>query len=387
MPIVQKIINKEKVQTKRQEVFGFAPYWNFDKLDSIDFSILTTIAYFDIPVDAQGNLDKNGYGYQTFMSGKATELFNKARNWGTRVVLTLTQMNNLRIESLMDNPDGQQKLIKDTVSLVKERGINGVNIDFEYTGDPGEEYRQKFSQFIALFSQKLHASQADSQLTVSVYASAVKDPKIYDISKISQSCDGVFMMAYDFASYGADSAQPTSPLYGHKEGKYWYDISTAVDDFLGQMPAEKLILGLPWYGYEYPVYTPGNQTATYKGYYYSYWYGRRKYWAWWQPPTTIKTYAVAQDEIEAEQEGWDDVGQVGWKAYQADGIWRMLFLDDVKSLKIKYQFAKQKSLAGVGIWALGFEKGKTELWSLLRDEFGLKISQNSDNNKTGKDNI
>jgi len=53
----------------------------------------------------------------------------------------------------------------------------------------------------------------------------------------------------------------------------------------------------------------------------------------------------------------------------------MIFLDDSKSLKIKYQFAKEKNLAGVGMWALGFDDGKHELWNLLNLEFGNMLAR------------
>ena len=53
----------------------------------------------------------------------------------------------------------------------------------------------------------------------------------------------------------------------------------------------------------------------------------------------------------------------------------MIFLDDNRSLKIKYQFAKEKKLAGVGMWALGFDDGKDELWDLLSLEFGNMLAR------------
>lgn len=370
------------------EIFGFGPYWNFDKMDKVDFSALTTFAYFDIPVDGQGNMDTGGPGYQTFISKNATELFEKAHKNGTRVVVTFTQMNNGDINALMENEDAQNDFINNSTNLVKNRGLDGINVDFEYTGDSGPYYRNQFSRFVTKLAEKMHQKVPGSKVTVSVYASAVKDPKIYDIKTLSDKSDGIFMMAYDFATLSSDTAMPTSPLDGHKEGKYWYDISTAVNDFLKVMPPEKLILGLPWYGYEYPVNSPTVNAATYQGYYYYYWVGWRRYSAYYQPPSTVQTYANAQDSITVKSSGWDNYGKVGWKAYiDGEGIWRMVFMEDTKSLKLKYDFAKDKKLAGVGIWALGFEDGKRELWDLLKDEFGPKLADLSIVNKKVKDVI
>jgi spore germination protein YaaH len=220
----------------------------------------------------------------------------------------------------------------------------------------------------------MHQSLPGSNVTVSVYASAAKFPKIYDIGAIAKATDGIFMMAYDFATSGSDNAMPTDPLYGYKEGKYWYDVSTAVEDFAKVMPKNKLILGLPWYGYDYPVSQPSVKAAKDDGYYSYYWYRGRKYRTFVaRPQAHASTYALAKSNIAPDQEGWDEEAQVGWKAYKDSDGWRMIYLDDEKSLGIKYDFAKQQGLGGVGMWALGFDDGSTELWTLLEDKFGKKL--------------
>ncbi|QQG44486.1 MAG: hypothetical protein HYW86_01040 [Candidatus Roizmanbacteria bacterium] len=358
-----------------KEVFGFAPYWNIDKLDNINFNVLTTLAYFDIKVDADGNIIYDD-SLEIFKSKKATNLFKKAHSHGTRVVVTLTQMNNYEIEMIMDDPQAQENLINQSVELVKKRGIDGINIDFEYGSDPGQEYRDKFTRFVSNLTNQMHQEVPGSKVTVSVYASAVKDPKIYDIGALGAKSDGIFMMAYDFGYSGSDEVMPVAPLYGHKEGKYWYDISTAVEDFLRYMPSNKLILGVPYYGYNYPVSQPEVKAQTLWGGVFS------------------QTYSAIKDVIKPGApgiydfiSGWDDAGKVSWKAYLTDYGWRMIFVEDTKSLGIKYDFIKNKNLGGVGIWALGNDEGKNELWSVLVNKFGKKLADNKVSQKVINDNI
>jgi spore germination protein len=361
---------------KGNEVFGFAPYWTINKLDNVDFNTLTTFAYFGVEIGEDGNLVKDDRGYEVFHSEKATEIFKKAHDHGTRVVLTLTLMDNASIKTFLADPEARERTIAQATEEVKKRGIDGVNIDIEYSGNPGSAARDNFSIFVKDMTTALHNEIPESRVTVSVYASSAKGQKLYDIASIGKSSDAIFMMAYDFATSGSDQVIPTSPLYGHKEGKYWYDVSTAVEDFLKVMPGDKLILGLPWYGYNYPVSKPGVKVAKYEGYSYYYWQNRRRYLAHFRPSANAQTYAAANKDVTPEMTGWDDVGKVGWRAYKTDGIWRMIFLDDEKSLALKYQFAKDKNLAGVGMWALGFDDGRDELWSLLKKEFGEKLADN-----------
>ncbi len=371
-PLIEPTSALHPLQTQKgtKEIFGFAPYWTFSKLNNIDFSVLTTFAYFGVDVNDDGSLDKDGRGYEVFKSKEATEVFKKAHANGTRVVLTITDMDNASIRALLDDPDAKSKAISQAVAEVKKRGIDGINVDFEYGGNPGDGYRHKFSEFVGQLTDQMHQQIPSSRVTVSVYAASVKEPKIYDIASLAKKSDGIFMMAYDFAVNGADNAIPTAPLYGYKEGKYWYDVSTAVDDFLTVMSPDKLILGVPWYGYNYLVYQPTVKAET------------RPYWSWRGQPRA-QTYAATLDSIKPDMEaadnymeGWDPLGEVGFKAYHVTetDTWRMIFLEDAHSLGIKYDFAKDKNLAGVGIWALGFDDGRTELWKLLAEKFGNKLA-------------
>ncbi len=362
------------------EVFGFAPFWTLDKLDNVNWDVLTTLAYFSLEVDSDGSIIKDDPGYRTFKSKEVTEVFKTAHANGTRVVLTITQMDNASIRSIMDSPEAQNRLIGEAVSEVRSRGIDGINVGFEYGSDPGQDYRNKFSQFVKNLTDRMHMEVPNSKVTVSVYASAVKEPKIYDLVELGKQDIQIFMMAYDFGYRGSENAIPTAPLYGHKEGKYWYDVSTAVDDFLVQMPAEKLILGTPWYGYNYPIWgEPEIKAATASGY---------------SGTSRAQTYAIVKDEVNPDmegitefKEGWDDYGKVSWKAYRvaSTDMWRMVFIEDKSSLGIKFDFAKDKKLAGVGMWALGFDDGKGELWALLNEKFGTKLADASVFNKDIRD--
>jgi spore germination protein YaaH len=361
-PLVAPLQSLTNDQTKHgHEVMGFAPFWTINKLDNVDFDTLTTFAYFGVPIKSDGSLDREDYGYTVFQSKRATEVFKKAHQHGTRVVLTITQMDNDTLDAILSDPKAQEVAVNETVNEVIERGIDGVNIDFEYVGNPGKEKRDAFSSFVSLMTRKMHEKLPDSRVTVSVYASSASTPKLYDIAAISNGSDGIFMMAYDFAVAGSDQATPTAPLYGKEEGKYAYDIATSVEDFLKLMPAEKLILGVPYYGYNYMVYEPKVKGAT-----------RPR--SSWRGKSSAQTYESVAKHVKADKTGWDEVGQVGWQAYYVEDTdtWRMIFLDDARSLGIKYDYAKSKGLGGVGMWALGFDEGKSELWAVLREKFGSK---------------
>jgi spore germination protein YaaH len=48
---------------------------------------------------------------------------------------------------------------------------------------------------------------------------------------------------------------------------------------------------------------------------------------------------------------------------------RQVYFENERSLRAKYELIKANDLAGVGIWALGYDGGYQELWNLLKEQF------------------
>ena len=63
------------------------------------------------------------------------------------------------------------------------------------------------------------------------------------------------------------------------------------------------------------------------------------------------------------------LSQTPWYHYNNNG-WNQGWYDDSLSLSLKYDFALFNDLKGVGIWALGYDDGRPELWELLHAKFG-----------------
>jgi hypothetical protein len=63
---------------------------------------------------------------------------------------------------------------------------------------------------------------------------------------------------------------------------------------------------------------------------------------------------------------------VSWYAWYdgAAGTWRQVFYDTPTSLAPKYAYAVSRGLAGIGIWALGYDRGVPGYWELIKSMFG-----------------
>ncbi len=350
------MLHLQPVVHKSSEVFGFAPFWLLDKLDNVDWNTLTTFAYFSLPVNSDGSIDKTSFEWETFNGPRLASLFKNANDHKVRKVVTLTQMNSADIETFLGDESAWSRLADDSVDVLKSRNLDGVNIDFEYIPSD-DSLKSQFSKFMAFYSGELHKRLNNPYVTVSVLASSVRFDKIYDISSLSKSTDGIFMMAYDYYTPDSKSIGPSAPLYGYNDGHgpFWYDVSTAVDDFIKVADPRKIILGVPYYGWNYYAYNPSPRSDSV---------------SWTEATPTTADKADSEKLLATTPVGgWDNTAKVSWRGYWDNEGWHVVYMEDKNSLGLKYDFAKEKNLAGVGIWALGYDSGDNNLWALLKEKF------------------
>ncbi|MCL5411158.1 MAG: glycoside hydrolase family 18 protein [Patescibacteria group bacterium] len=349
-------VNPTKQESLKREVFGFLPYWKLDQASNLHYNLLSTIAYFGVTADDNGGIVEEDPGFTGWVSPTMETVRQKARENNVRIVLTLEAMTNNRIENILNDPATRTRLINRTVAEVNSKGGGGINLDFEYVGDPGPIVRKEFTDFTKEMADALHREIPGSEISVDVYAGGSHPSTLYDVSALTPSIDKIFIMGYDFYSPGSDNAGPVAPLYGAQEGKYYLDVATAVDEFLKVAPAEKIILGVPYYGWDWPVYD-GKDPRSAKS-----WGG-----------TEMKTYALTQEDSDNNDgsRNWDDLAKEPWYWWwnPTNETWHQVWYEDAASLGFKYDFINQKNLGGAGIWALGYDQNRPELWDLLKNKF------------------
>jgi len=93
-PYIKNFLKKSN-RNETWEIFGFAPFWSLDRLSNINWNVLTTFAYFSIPVNADGSLNKESYEWSVFNSQKLKKQFDLAKSNNVKRVVTLTQMENV----------------------------------------------------------------------------------------------------------------------------------------------------------------------------------------------------------------------------------------------------------------------------------------------------
>ncbi len=322
-----------------KEIFGYLPYWQFDNFPTLNYDLLTTIAYFGAEINAQG-------GFVALHDWPAAALIDRAHSEGVRVVLTVILFDGEAIRSLLTSASRRATLISNLLQQVGNAGADGVNIDFE--GVPGG-LRSDLTRFMTELTEAFHASLPGSFVTI--FTPAVDWSNVYDYSELAQVTDGLVMQGYDYHWSTAPTAGPVAPLTGDRWG--FFNVSWTVNDYLVKTDdnTSKLMLGVPFYGFDWPTDDDSFESMV-------------------TGPFKTILFSAAPDNAALYGRLWDEESQTPWYKYQDGSQWHQGWYDDSLSLSKKFDLVNSVGLKGIAIWALGFDGQRLELQGALSDAFG-----------------
>ena len=126
-----------------------------------------------------------------------------------------------------------------------------------------------------------------------------------------------------------------------------------VEYAITEIPREKIKLGIPNYGYDWPLpYEKGVTEA--------------------QPVSNVEAGQIAVDN--GAKIEFDEVAMSPYfRYYDSNGIEHEVWFEDVRSLQAKFDLIKEYSLQGAGYWQI--MKLFRPNWILLEDNFYIKKSE------------
>jgi len=347
-----------------REVFGFLPYWELSRASSIDFDVLTTLAWFGVEAGPDGRLireDADGEptpGWAGWTSDEFAAIRAQARSAGVRVVLTVerfswTTAGKRATKRLLDDPEARKTLAGEIAEAVAEAGAGGVNLDFEPLP---KAVRGEYVRLVRAVRRTLDTVDPSLQLTFDL----TPDVRSFPLRRLvaDDAADAAVLMGYEYRTPGSAAAGSVAPL----RVKGGLDVRGSVNRALEKASADKIILAMPWYGRAWSTRTdePDSRTR-----------GSERYL-----DSSTAFYRVSVPRAVIAGREWDQEQGSAWSVYRSRACetcplsWRQLWYDDVDSVLAKVGLARRKDLRGVGIWALGYDGDRPELWSALR--YGLE---------------
>lgn len=343
MPMEQRIVAYQRAAQNcnlNKIVFGWHPYWmnNAAIYNNYQWNLLSDLSYFSYEINASTGNAVSTNGWAT--AGVVTTALNN----GVRVNLCATLFSNHA--TFLGNATARQTCITNLINLVQSRGAHGVNIDIE--GLPASQ-TANMTAFMNALGTQLHNAIPGSQLSIAL--PAVDWSNAYDVANMNQ-VDLFIIMGYDYYWSGSSQAGPTDPLYSFT-ASYDQNLSKSINSYLNRgVPANKLVLGLPFYGREWEVTAntiPANTTGNFQ---------------------TARTYKYVRDNPSIyNNPGFVQRSQSTYYAYQNSGNWRQCHINNAYTLGKRFDLAKHRNLAGIGIWALGQDDGYPDFWNKIEEKF------------------
>lgn len=327
----------------KKSVFGFHPYWTPDSYLNYDYELLTDIAYHAVDMNGEGNItDRHGWPH--------VKLINKAHSNGVRVVLVVKNFNLDEISTLLNNKTNRQRAINNLLQEVQEASADGINVDFEYVRT---DEKSEFNDFMLDLKNTFHTQIPGSKVTVNV--PAIDWWGGIDANFLARNTDGIKVMTYDYHWSTGPQAGPVAPF---SNSNTWgnFNVTNSINDYLVETNynRSKLFLGVPYYGYDWEVESnsvPANTLAS----------------------AEAKTYAEIMSEGDSFTRIWDNASLTPYYKY---GNYHQVWYEDPKSISYKYNLVNTKDLGGIGIWALGYDGTRSDMWDKIDEYFG-EIGQTS----------
>ncbi|NOX46806.1 MAG: hypothetical protein GXO89_07495 [Chlorobi bacterium] len=333
-------LKNQKDYELSKRVFGYHPYWGGSNYLNYQWDLLSDLCYFSYEVDAA--------------TGNPTTV----HDWYTSEAIDLALANDVKVHlcvtifsghyTFFNSATAQQTLIDNVIQMIDERGANGVNMDIEAISS---SLSNELTSFLINLSNQLHAALPEAELSIA--APAVNWSGTYDVSTLKDYVDLFMIMAYDYYWNGSSQAGAVSPLYS-MTSSYDYNFSKTISYYQSQgVPKIKLLMGVPYYGRQWPTQgpiAPSNTTAS----------------------GTAYTYRYVKDNTSGyysnENKKWEANSFSPYYSFENNG-WNQCFMEDSYSLGKKYDIVNRRQVVGIGIWALGYDNGYSDLWDLISGRF------------------
>ena len=322
-------------------VFGYHAWWMRDTWQSYDFGVIDKLMFFELRAGGDGNFDEiNGWPSEN------AGLINEAKRTRTPIVPTIAVLDESSFRTLFASTIHIQTLLHNIKRLVEDTGANGVHLNFEMFSPISQDVRIHLTDFVRQLSAQLKAYRSDAELTV--FTPGFDHPDVYDEAALALYADYLVVQGYDMHWSNGPDAGPLAPLEGW-DGVNWHAIVQRYLD-LG-VPREKIVLTVPYYGYEWPTVSeaPGArtrglaQTITY---------------APVDPDYLPLIQISAKQRTDRFGIRRDPASRSPYYVFQnADG-WHQGWFEDAESLAAKYAFIKENNLAGIAIFLLGYDNGE-----------------------------
>lgn len=270
-------------------------------------------------------------------------VISMARSRGVTPLMCLTNFRGRRFSSdlassFLTNAEVQERQLTNIVNTMRQKGYEGLNIDFEYVY-PRD--RENYNAFLRRAADRMHANGFSISTALAPKVRADQIGLLYeahDYPAHGQLTDFVVLMTYEWGWAGG----PPWAIAPINEVRRVLDYAVTV------IPRNKILMGIPLYGRDWKI--P------------------------WVQGTIASTVSYLDAIRLAHQYGvaiqYNEVYQSPFFRYtDASGQQHEVWFEDARSYQAKYDTIKQYGLRGASYWVLNLESIPN--WPVLAGNFRI----------------
>lgn len=233
----------------------------------------------------------------------------------------------------------QHKLIDEIVNIAVKEGFGAVHVDFEFVP---QDDREAYNKFL----EKLKPRLNDYNILLSTALAP----------KYNKTQPGLLYEAHDYQVHGeiADFVVLLTMEWGYQMGEPQAispinEVEKVLAYALTEIPKEKILLGQNLYGYDWTLpFVKGKSKA--------------------RAISPQQAVQIAREHF-AEIE-YDEAAQAPFfEYYDGNGRQHVVWFEDARSIKAKFDLVNRLELSGIAYWKLGYQFPQN--WLLLKDRFEI----------------
>ena len=246
--------------------------------------------------------------------------------------------DNTLSEAVMTDVRAQDRFVEQVLQTMREKGYRILDIDFEFV--PAAQ-ASVYAQLVARLRTAVNAMGGEVMVALAPKTSRAQKGLLYeghDYRLLGEAADRLLLMTYEWGyTYGPPMA--VAPLNKVEE---------VVRFAVGEIPAQKLYLGIPAYGYDWSL--PYRQGTAAKSL---------------APQEAIRLAISADAQILYEEEQ-----QAPYFYYTDKTGEHVVWFEDARSVAAKYALAAQYGLYGVSFWNL--MRPFPQSWLVLNNRYQIR---------------
>lgn len=302
---------------------------------SLTLPSLTFLSIFSYQVTNDGNLKLIN----------DNRVITAAKDTNTLPMLVMTNIGSTgRFESdlahfILSDETVQNRLISNLITILKNKGYAGVDIDFEYIYPTDKEL---YNDFLKKVTTRLHEEEFIITTALAPKVRANQTGILYeahDYAMHGKLIDHVIIMTYEWGyTYGPPMA--VAPLN---------QVERVIQYAVTEIPSKKILMGIPNYGYDFTLpYEPGRPAKSISN--------------------TNALLLATEKGVEIQ---FDSVAKAPYFYYKDEsGSLHIVWFEDARSIKAKLDLVTKYNLGGVSFWtAMNYFPG---MYTVLNSNFKVE---------------